>query len=542
MFMNYFKCILLVTCFLSHRWILAVDPIEIDIQSTDLTLQYDCSDMFVLHPLDHVTSVLKQPVGYYDSNGAGLAINDLDNDGDLDIVLANLDGDNSIFWNLTSWQFKKEALPSANPSRSVSIIDVDGDNWLDIVFTQQVGAPLYWHNEQGSGFKTQVLHGVSYIGYAMNWGDIDKDGDLDLITGSYDAEVQKLLGQASQTVGVIYYENRGDRFASTRLASRSQTLALLMSDVNYDGQDDIIIGNDFAMQDQYFSYINDVWEELSPLDVMPHSTMSFDSADINNNQNIEIIAVDMKPYTKDVEMMSQWRQVLKMMEAIPLEDNDPQIMENVLYVANHNGKLENMASALGLDRTGWSWSAKFGDLDNDGFQDLYVVNGMISVELFPYLPNDELVEENQVYRNLNGSQFEPQPDWGLNSTSSGRGMSLGDLDNDGDLDIVVNNLLSNAIVFENQLCGGSSIAVDLFWTGSENTRAIGSTVVLHTSTGTYQRIVKASSGYLSGDTSRVHIGFPVNTEIYNMQIVWTDGVQTNVDDIEINAITTIIRE
>ncbi len=537
----FFKYSLLMLCLFSHPLILTVDHIEVDIQFTDLNPQDKCSGMFEPHQLDHVTSVLDHPVGYYDSNGAGLAINDLDDDGDLDIVLANLDGDNAIFWNQANWQFEKQTLPSASPSRSVSIIDVDGDNWLDIVFTQQVSAPLYWHNELGNSFKIQILQGVSYVGYAMNWEDIDRDGDLDLVTGSYDAEMEKLLGQRVPTSGVIYHENRGDRFVATRLVDRSQTLALLFEDINHDGQNDIIVGNDFAVPDQYFSYTDAGWTELAPPAVMTHSTMSFDAADINNDGNIEIIAVDMKPYSEADDIMMQWRQVLKMLSAMPVDPNDPQIMENVMYATGAGMNLENIADDLALDATGWSWSAKFGDLDNDGYEDLYVVNGMISVELFPYLPNDELVEENQAYQNINGTQFIPRMDWGLNSTASGRGMSMGDLDNDGDLDVVINNLLDNAIVYENQLCTGSSIEVDLRWRNSNNTHAIGARIILNSSSGDYRRTVKASSGYLSGDSSRMHIGFPEDTQVHNLQILWPDGKQTLVDNILPDVLIRVIR-
>jgi hypothetical protein len=175
-----------------------------------------------------------------------------------------------------------------------------------------------------------------------------------------------------------------------------------------------------------------------------------------------------------------------------------------------------------------------GDLDSDGFVDLYVVNGMIAVDLFWYLPYDELIEENQVFRNIDGIGFTQAPEWGLNVTDSGRGMTMADMDNDGDLDIVVNNLMSASQLFENQLCGGNNLTVDLRQPESTNLDAIGSQVILHTSTGIYQREVRASSGYLSGDPSRIHFGFPEISQIYYLEVIWTDGEIDRIDDIDAN--------
>ena len=521
--------------------ILAIrDSVPVDVETQPLTRRGECSDSFAAHELDHITTPAQMPVGFYDSNGAGVAINDLDNDGWLDLVFANLAGDSAIFWNRGGLLFDKEPLPSTNPARAVNIVDVDGDGWLDIVFTQSAAAPRYWRNQQGGGFHSQILNGVSYIGYAMNWLDADADGDLDLITGSYDVENEMLLGQSAPRAGVIYYENRGRDFRATRLANRSNTLAILTS-LNPERRHEVIIGNDFAVEDRYFVYENGAWQETPPMSVMPHSTMSYDAADLNNNGQNEIFAVDMKPYAQDEAMLAQWQPVMDMMMAMPHPEGDPQIMENVLYAADSGGLLENIAPQLALDATGWSWSSQFGDLDNDGFQDLYVVNGMISVELFSHLPNNELVEENQVYRSLKGERFIAHPSWELNDKASGRGMSMADLDNDGDLDIAVNNLLSPAKIFENRLCASDSIEIDLRWNGSKNSHAIGSQLILQTDKGAYRRDVTAASGYLSGDASRAHIGLPVGAAAQSLTIIWNDGGHTALDAPQANTLMTVTR-
>ena len=444
-------------------------------------------------------------------------------------------------WNRGDLKFERQALPSATPSRGAAIIDVDADGLLDIVFTQQATAPLFWRNHGGVDFQREVLKGVTYIGYAMNWLDADHDGDLDLLTGSYDVENEKILGQSAPKSGVIYYENLGERFRATRIADRSNTLAI-WTGVYRQGQHEIIIGNDFAVEDKYFSFRDGAWRETEPLDVMPHSTMSYDAADLDNDGAPEIFAVDMKPYADDDAMMAQWQPVMEMMMAMPHVEGDPQIMENVLYALDEAGQPQNIAPAAKLDGTGWSWSALFGDLDNDGFQDLYVVNGMISLELFSHLPNNELVEENQAYRNLDGGGFEPMPSWGLDDTASGRGMTLADFDNDGDLDIVVNNLLSAAKLFENELCGGDSIMVDLRQPGVGNGHGIGARLTLYTDAGVYQRDITAVSGYLSGDSSRVHFGFPAGAALQRLSIVWNDGEYSEVEGLRANNLVTVTRD
>ena len=513
----------------------------VSVETTPLNQRAACQDRFIVQELDHITEPVSQPVGFYDSNGAGLAISDLDQDGWLDIVMANLAGDNSVLWNRGGLRFEREPLPSQTPARAAATVDVDADGWTDIVFTQQAAAPLLWRNQAGDGFERQLMPGVSYTGYSMNWLDADADGDLDLVTGSYDVEDEKLLGQSAAHSGVIYYENRQGSFRSTRIANRSNTLAIMTS-VNAAGEHELVIGNDFAVPDRYFTFSDGAWQASQPLEVMPHSTMSYDAADLNNDGALEVFAADMKPYAQDAEMMAQWQPVMDMMMAMPHVEGDPQIMENVLYDFDASGGFSNLARDYQLDGTGWTWSAKFGDLDNDGFQDLYVVNGMISRELFAHLPGGELVEENQAYRNLAGAGFAAMPGWGLNDRASGRGMSLADLDNDGDLDVVVNNLLSAAALFENRLCAGAALEVDLRWPGAGNGRGIGAQLILHTDLGDYRRDITALSGYLSGDSSRAHFGFPAHARLESLSVVWHSGEYSRVAGLQADTLITVIRE
>ncbi|MEZ4675156.1 MAG: CRTAC1 family protein [Caldilineaceae bacterium] len=201
-----------------------------------------------------------------------------------------------------------------------------------------------------------------------------------------------------------------------------------------------------------------------------------------------------------------------------------------------------MATDRGIGATGWSWTSRFGDLDNDSHLDLYVVNGMIEAGTFAHLPNHELVEENQALRNDGHGYFSPMPTWGLGSNRSGRSMVMADLDGDGDLDIVINNLRAPAQLFENQLCGGRSIEVQLQWRSVQNRDAIGARVTLQSSLGPVTREVRAASGYLSGDAPLLHFGLPTGETVTQLEVLWPDGAQSIVMELALDEKITVVRE
>jgi hypothetical protein len=161
--------------------------------------------------------------------------------------------------------------------------------------------------------------------------------------------------------------------------------------------------------------------------------------------------------------------------------------------------------------------------------------------MFGHLPNGELVEENQAFRNDGRGQFDPAPQWRLGSTASGRGMVMADLDGDGDLDIAVNNLRGLAELHENQLCGGSALMVDLRWPASHNPYAVGARVRLLTTQGSLQRDVRSSGGYLSGESARLHFGLPPGANIAAIEIIWPDGAHSTVQNVTGNSRLKITR-
>ena len=545
------------------------DTVHTRVKSTKLPPPEFCLDSFIPHKLSFANGMRVREIGLYLNNGSGLAVNDLDDDGDLDIVFTGVDREVGIFWNQGHLEFEAEKLDEKFP-RGVVVVDVDGDGNLDLVFSHRgLKGVTYWRNQgrviDGSRFVMDELPGVDSYAYTMAWGDVDGDGDLDLVTGSYNVELIQngiAIPERDERAGVFYYEQTPDGFIPQRLALSAETLSIALVDLDNDGHKDLWVANDFDLQDQTWLWKNDRWQAATLFQQTPHSTMSTEWGHIANDQRMALFSTDMMPYEHSPETNAAWAPVMEsmmMMEMgdmgghetesehdmdmdmmMPMDPSDPQIMENVLQMPRED-VWDNEARRRGIEAAGWAWSAKFGDLDKDGYLDVYIVNGMIGVNMFAHLPNHELVEENQAYRNLGNGVFELAPQWRLNATESGRGMVMADMDLDGDLDIVVNNLRDSAYLYENQICLGSGLEVALFWPDSANKNAVGAQIELHTNQGTQTRDMRASGGYLSGDPFRVHFGLPDGVEIYGLTITWPDGKITQIDDIATQTLVEITR-
>lgn len=519
---------------------------DVQVETTALDTPAACENTFAEKKLLFSTGTRLREIRTYDSNGAGLALGDLDDDGLLDIVFANIDGRSAIFWNEGGLQFREEQLDDSL-TRAAAVVDVDGDGQLDIVFSHRsLGGVSFWRN-QGPGtsprFKQQALEGVDGYAYALAWGDLNADGALDLVTGAYEVEL-KMRGLAEEEIqargGVALYEQRGGRFTRRALTGRSEALSIALVDLDGDLQNDIWVANDFALRDSIWQNLGGAWKPAEPFRETSHSTMSIEWGDIDNDGMNEMFTTDMNPGDLSPEVLAVWLPVIKTLEE-KHGPRDPQIMANVLHEPQGIGQWSNDAPRKGVDATGWSWSAKFGDLNNDGLLDLYIVNGMIAANLFGHMNNNELVETNRAFRNTGRGGFTPANDWGLGSQASGRGMVMADLNNDGRLDIVINNLLSQARVFENRLCEGAGIEVELRWPASGNTRALGARLALHTDRGIFTREMRSESGYLSGEPPRVHFGVPDGATIQELVITYPDGAEARVTGLKTQTLLKVVR-
>ena len=510
--------------------------VEVTTTAEQLSTPQTCGTGFVAHDLDHTTAGPGDTASTFDGTGAGVGIGDLDLDGDLDIVLANLSSTSTILENQGDLTFRTHDL-EAGRFRAVALIDATADGWPDIVMTTGLGTPVIYENPASGSlvdWDRGVLDGVRAIAYSMAWTDLSGDGDLDLVTGSYNAELtfrrnSPILGDDT---GVILHERNGSEFVTTRLSDTAQALALITSDIDGDGRTDIYVGNDLATPDFLWLDSPAGWTPTTPFSTTSYSTMSIDAADLDNDGRNEFFTTDMAPPQPD----DRYREVAEDLAAAPVVD-DIQTPVNVLNDPSDSG-FDNLAAGQQIETTGWSWSGLFGDLDNDGFLDLYVANGMRSDLLFDFLPEARLVEENQAFRNVAGS-LTPNGAWGLGATEGGRGMAFADLDFDGDLDIVINNLDTPSRLYENQLCG-NAVEVELEWSDTDNIDALGATISLQVGDQTLIRDITSSRGYLSTSPPIAHFGTG-GGELGDLTVTWPDGRTSTVPSVDVNTAFTITR-
>jgi len=478
----------------------------------------ECAGYFTPYDLPHTISVESGATGPFENLGAGVAVGDLDADADLDIVLGAHSGRDTLLWNEGNLRFRREVI-GQGATRAVAIVDVNGDGWPDIVTTRHSGAVDLWQNlgnattSQGSAtqFRLESLPGVTAPAFAIAWGDLEGDGDLDLVAATHNlaSSNTNVPRSTSETAGLIVYTNDEFIFSPTLLAPLTRTLAVGLVDVNEDNQFDIIASSEKGATAQVWLNDRGDWRSASTTGIGEHGLIGVAGGDLNNDGVAELLTTGQQP------------------------------TNNGLHTQSAAAKFVDQAAAWGIANTGWSWSGQLGDFENDGYLDLYIVNGTIDSEQFPTLPDGEVAEANQVFRNLGGTGFVAVPAWELGSTRSGRGMVIADLDNDGDLDIVINNLRKPAQLFENRLCREDFLEVDLRWPQQRNSQGIGSQLTLITDRATYHRTLTATSGYLAGNPMRLHFGFPFGSTLQALSVQWPDGNVTTVTDLQPNTLITV---
>ncbi len=500
--------------------------------------------------------------GHYDefavgAIGTGVAIGDYDGDGRPDIFVVSKTESCRLFRNLGNWKFadvtakagvedKGEA--AAIWKQGATFVDVNNDGLLDI-HVCRFNAPNLLYVNQGDGtFKEEAAaRGLAVVDASVMaaFCDYDRDGWLDVYIQT------NLLDAARHPNGqrdYLFHNNRNGTFTNVTdragISGETQGHSILWWDYDGDGWSDIYVANDFGTPDTLYHNNRDgtftnVIDQVVPH--MPYSSMGSDLGDVNNDGLIDLLATEMAATThqKDQRTMAPTRA-----QAQDPPDNftaAPQYFRNALYLNTGTGRCLEAAFLAGVDATDWTWSVRLEDLDNDGQLDLHVTNGMHrelhNADLLNRLASAQslaerqqiqrsapvLAEHNLAFRNLGDLKFENvSAAWGLDENGVSFGAAFGDLDGDGDLDLVYTNYKKGVTVLRNDSDTGHRVIFALRGTQS-NRGGVGAVIRLETEAGSQVRSLVLARGLLSSSEPVLHFGLGASTRIKRVTVSWPSG-------------------
>ncbi len=500
--------------------------------------------------------------------GTGIAIGDYDGDGRPDVFVVNKTESARLFRNLGDWKFEdvtekagllEKGKDALEWKQGAAFADVDNDGDLDL-YVCRFDAPnrLYINQGDGSFREEAAARGLAIkdaCGMAA-FADFDRDGWLDVYIQT------NLLNAAKGPNGRPDYlfRNNGDGTftdvtAHAGIAGDSQGHSVTWWDFDEDGWPDIYVANDFAPPDRLYrnngdGTFTDVIEAVIPH--MPYSSMGADLGDVDNDGRVDFLATDMAATTpqKDLRGMADTR--ARAQEDFLHPGLRPQYPRNALYLNSGGGQpFREAAHLAGIAATDWTWSVRFEDLDCDGRVDLFVTNGMnreqhnvdlLARTMAAESPSERvrlmksspaLNESNFVFRNTGELQFENvSARWGLDHRGVSFGAAFGDLDGDGDLDLVYSNYQAAVSVYRND-ADGNRVMLRLIGRKS-NRWGIGAVVTIESALGKQVRELSLARGYLSTSEPLVHFGLGGDTKITRLEIRWPSGVLQRFTDLDVN--------
>ncbi len=537
--------------------------------------------------------------------GGGVAAADFNNDGLQDLFFTSNIYPNKLFLNKGNFKFEDITEQAGIVKRTgfdtgVSVADVNNDGLLDIYINragwykgdERLANMLYINNGDLTFTEQAAEYGLadSNRSISSTFFDYDKDGDLDVyitnapsdfnLSGALldleQIQKQKEKIKASKSADKLYRNNGNDQFEDV-----SETAGIIpdlgfglhaqVGDLNNDGWPDIYVSNDFIMPD--FAYINngdgtftDKKEEI--FKHISYYSMGADFADINNDGLLDLMVADMSPedYVRSKTTMSMMS--IDRFNAMTNNGYHYQYMHNVMQVNNGNGTFSEIANMSGVAKTDWSWATLFADFDLDGYNDLYVTNGVyrdvvdrdVNNEINAYIEkNKASLKEKDFYRftqklpqqkltnyffkNTGNTQFENKSeDWANETPTFSNGAVYVDLDNDGDLDIVTNNLDEYATILRNNataLTKNSYLKLKFKGT-AKNKFGVGTLVKVHQNNGqVLTRELVNARGYLSSMPNTLHFGLGADTVIPKIEIIWNDGKAQTLNNVEANQTLTV---
>lgn len=538
----------------------------------------------------------------YFYNGAGVASADFNGDGLVDLYFTSNQQADRLYLNKGNFKFQdvSQAAHINNDSgwtTGVTHVDINNDGLLDI-YVCKVGdhGPIRGHNllyiNKGSDkngvprFEEQAkTYGLDFIGYSTQaaFFDYDLDGDLDMYLLNHSVNPNRSYGKGAKRKmidsmsGDILFRNDDGYFVNASKeagifqGSIGYGLGLAISDINNDGYPDIYVGNDFFEND--YLYINQkdgtftevISQDGSKMGHTTHFSMGNDIADVNNDGLADILSLDMLPEDLETYKTSGLEYAYPVYQQYLKNGFAPQYMQNTLHLNLDGENFGEVANLSGINATEWSWGALFADFDNDGFKDLFISNGIQGVtndmDFINYISNDEIQKNiasglsdkdmelidrlpskkvpNYFYKNNGGITFsDVTHTWSNKTPSYSNGCTYADLDNDGDLDLVVNNVNDEAFVLENTLSEGNFVKIVLQGT-PKNRFGIGAKTIL------YQKNYKAvqenitTRGFLSAKENPLNFGIGKDSIVDSIQVVWPNGRFETLRHVPANEILVV---
>ncbi|MCY4298549.1 MAG: VCBS repeat-containing protein [Flavobacteriaceae bacterium] len=521
-------------------------------------------------------------------NGGGVAVGDVNNDGLEDIYFTGNMVASRLYLNQGNLNFKEVAAQAGVEAAGywntgTVMVDINADGWLDIFVCRSAAktAPyrqnlLFINNQDGTFTEMAEDLGLLDTGYTTNalFFDMDRDNDLDLYLLNHSVQeyagFDRLTGELKNKVDPNYgdklYENIGGFFFDITLISGIKTnvlgfgLGVVSADFNEDGWPDIYVSNDYNEED--YLYINNqdrtFTESLRDyMDYTPLFSMGSDVADINNDGSMDIVALDMLPESQERQKMVLGPDNYEKHSQLTKTGFHHQYMRNMLQVNQSGQFFSEVGQFSGISNTDWSWAALVSDFDNDGWNDLFVTNGYkrdytnmdfisyaVQQRLNQQQNNSELevmnlineipssLQENYIYRQVQPLQFEKMNrSWGFDHQTLSNGAVYSDLDNDGDLDLVVNNIEKPASIYRNnseKLSTNHSLSIQLLDTTSLNREGIGAHVTVYSGENSFHRLNQPVRGFQSSVSRKLHFGLGQNEVIDSITIQWPDGQFQNL--------------
>lgn len=527
-------------------------------------------------------------------NGGGVALGDINNDGLIDVYFTANQKPNRLYLNKGNFEFEditeKAKVAGTKPwSTGVSMVDLNADGYLDIYVCNSgdlEGAnkqnELFINNGDNTFTEKAAEFNLDDKGFSTHasFFDYDKDGDLDvyILNNSYQAIGSFDLRRNERPKRDLLGGDKLMRNDNGTFVDVSEEagiygsvvgfgLGVTIGDVNNDNWEDIYISNDFFERD--YLYINNqdgTFSERLEEQIMSTSgaSMGADMADINNDGYNDIFVTDMLPSEYDrlktVTTFEDWnRYRLKV-------DNGyhHQFTRNTFQLNNTNGTFSEIGRLSGIEASDWSWGALFFDMDNDGLKDLFIANGIYrditNQDYLQYISNEEILKsitannqvdyarlieiipsnkvKNHAYKNLGDLDFKTYDNSGLQDESFSNGAAFGDLDNDGDLDLIVNNVNMPAFVYKNTTSETKQTSYLKFNLKGEgnNTMAVGAKLILNPGNLTMEN--QPARGFQSSMDLRPNFAV-TNGEPINATVIWPSGKITELNNLEPNQTITL---